>query len=701
MPEHGEQAVSRPSFRRDVQGLRALAVAMVVVYHTGISFPGGFIGVDVFFVLSGFVIMRTLLFELESTGRIDLKRFAIRRVKRLMPAFALLVVVVAPLAAFIAPVDGFELGAKTAMSAAVFNANTYLTLAGDGYFAASAELNPFLHTWSLSVEEQFYFVFPAAVLMSWLVGIRLGRSGRSSVIGVLVAGSIASLAVSHVLASEMWSYTFSTFIGEVRIDERLAFFSAPTRAWEFAAGAIVGFIPSGWALSKRSAVAVSVVGAGVLGWCSLMYSVPGTTFPGLAAVLPVSGTVLLLIAGEQGAFQAALESPVVQRIGDLSYGWYLWHWPMIVFATALTVHGPLESPVVAAMAALLSLIPAELSMRVVENPARYSDRFDSDQVIRMAFGCVVALVGLGLASMTLWDKVNEPRLTEFESHFAFHYDATNGCDSATRLGNLDSTDDPGLDPCAFPADAPVGRAMLVGDSNAGHFSEGVIDGMAQINFDLEITTRSSCPFADLAVRWQANELTECRSHNDETLTRLLAEPVDLVIIGHAVDWYTSTDRFSFAKAPAAASFDNTPDGKAVLMATGTAEYVSQLRDAGMQVVVVQPVPRPLQWEPGACSVIRWGAESDSCTLEIEAAEENQSAAAIALVRERVERAGARVVDPGAQWCDAERCRTRLDGRHLYRDHFHITVFASEALAGDFAELASLVDTGRPLAFVDE
>jgi peptidoglycan/LPS O-acetylase OafA/YrhL len=191
-------------FRPDVQGLRGLAVLLVVVFHTGLALPGGFVGVDVFFVISGFVISRLLITELDTEGRLDLRRFYRRRARRLLPALALAVAVVLAMSALLAPIGSQAQTARTGIAAALFVANFYLARATDtGYFGTDAAWNPLLHTWSLSVEEQFYVVAPALLAVSWWLARRSGRfTGRQVALVVFGALSVVSFGLGVILVRD-------------------------------------------------------------------------------------------------------------------------------------------------------------------------------------------------------------------------------------------------------------------------------------------------------------------------------------------------------------------------------------------------------------------------------------------------------------------------------------------------------------------
>src|SRR4051812_28766373 len=191
----GRTAAGTPR-RADIQGLRAVAVLLVVAFHAGLPVPGGFRGVDVFFVISGFVITAMLVAELESSGRLDLRRFYVRRARRLLPALALMLTVVLLLGALLSPSATQHMTALTGVAASVFAANGYLLGLGTGYFDVRADLNPLLHTWTLAVEEQFYIVFPALLLASWRLGMRRKiTTARAAAATTIAAVSLVSLSL--------------------------------------------------------------------------------------------------------------------------------------------------------------------------------------------------------------------------------------------------------------------------------------------------------------------------------------------------------------------------------------------------------------------------------------------------------------------------------------------------------------------------
>jgi peptidoglycan/LPS O-acetylase OafA/YrhL len=333
--------------RQDIQGLRALAVLFVVAYHTGLPLPGGFAGVDVFFVVSGFVITSMLRREQEATGRIAFGAFYLRRFKRLVPALSVLVAFTAAASSLaLSPFGPQEKVARTGIGALFFFANWTIASTTGGYFDAPAGTNPLLHTWSLSVEEQFYLVFPAVLALCAL-------SRRRSV-PIVVVGALTALSFAAMLAGgDSWL---------------VGFYGPVSRAWEFGAGALLALATARGGLRSRAAATI-VWAAGAE---ALLVAVSAlgddAGWPGLATVLPVGATALLILGGtnERAPLTRVLSVRPLAAIGDRSYSIHLWHWPLIVLATALWP----ATPHVRLYAALASFVPAALSYRLVEQPFR-------------------------------------------------------------------------------------------------------------------------------------------------------------------------------------------------------------------------------------------------------------------------------------------------------------------------------------------
>ncbi len=351
-------------FRDDIQGMRALAVLGILLYHLGLSpYSGGFVTLDVFFVLSGFLITTLLLREIERTGRINLVTFYVRRARRILPAAtAAIIGTVVAAYLWINPLDARDT-AVDGVWAALFGANVRFALDQTDYFAQDDVASPLQHFWSLSVEEQFYLVLPALLLVTVLAVRRRRDSPVPAVAGVLLVVTAASFA---------WSLHASS------ASPQSAYFSTLTRSWEFGAGALLA-IAAPWLVRRLGSWqrdVLAVAGLALVGVA--LFTVTATDpYPGWLALMPVAGTGAVLLAGTAGP-AAAERAPGVSRalgikplrvVGDASYSLYLWHWPVIVVAEQRLARDlrPLDVAVVLAVTALMTWA----SYRFVETPFRH------------------------------------------------------------------------------------------------------------------------------------------------------------------------------------------------------------------------------------------------------------------------------------------------------------------------------------------
>jgi peptidoglycan/LPS O-acetylase OafA/YrhL len=351
------------SFRPDIQGLRALAVGVVILDHAVRRPPGGYIGVDVFFVISGFLITSLLWREYEREGTISFRGFYARRFRRIVPAASLVLIVTVAASHFLLSRGRAASATLDAIWSFVFLGNWRMAGNGTDYFQQSLPPSPLQNYWSLSVEEQFYLVWPWLMLAVLLLLARYTRSSESTrrialiaVIGTLSAASLA------------WS------VAQTNTDPHVAYFSTLTRFWELGVGAIVALatVRFNW----RSTAVRIVLGLGGLGaivWSAVFFS-DKTPYPGLAAALPVLGAAAIMVAGAgtptRGYCRAMfpLVNPVARYLGDISYSLYLWHFPVTLLLLAVFPRGPVYYAFVFGGTLLLSV----LSYRFVETPVRES-----------------------------------------------------------------------------------------------------------------------------------------------------------------------------------------------------------------------------------------------------------------------------------------------------------------------------------------
>jgi peptidoglycan/LPS O-acetylase OafA/YrhL len=449
--------------RRDIQGLRGIAVLFVVLFHGQLGFNGGFVGVDVFFVISGFVITGVLTRDDTTVSTLPqrLAAFYVRRVRRLLPALG--VVIGSTLATSLVLESSLREQSRTAWSAVtslLFSANIrYLTM-DDGYFSLGSQTNPLLHIWSLSIEEQFYFFFPI-VLMTLLARSRT----RNWMLLWTSTGLCVSLALCLIFA-----YGPQTGIGS----EQLAFYLPFTRAWEFLAGSVTYLIgiTTRKPIGRGSRIMLNSIGGAGLLWSSMFLS-EKWVFPGAIALVPVLSTAALILAGATSESSVLSWKPLTW-IGDRSYGWYLWHWPMIVFA----LHEYPRSEFAAPVAAFVSLVPALLSYKFLEQPIRTQSGWGQLKTTKVwiVFLVVPLIAALGI-----------------------------GMKSSRADSGVDSTQAPisgttSLKTCAeqeqlcLPTNTQSKVSVLVGDSHAGMIAQEFEVANISAGAKPAIASLLGCPF---------------------------------------------------------------------------------------------------------------------------------------------------------------------------------------------------------------
>src|SRR6185437_10750635 len=389
---HPDEAESGRRFRPDIEGLRAIAIVAVLLAHAGVPFlAGGYVGVDVFFVISGFLITGLLVRELEGTGTISLRGFYARRAKRLLPLSAVLLVTVGVLSLILlSPLRNTEV-AGDIVSSALYVANWHFAAQSVDYFAQGLEPSPVLHLWSLAIEEQFYLVWPGLMLAVTWFWRRRGKSVRP----------VLWVALALILAG---SLIYGVFLTDDK--PAFAYFDTFARAWELALGAALA-LAGAVRLPKLSALALGWVGVAAIVYASFTFTAE-TSFPGTAALIPTLGAAALILSGTALVETARgvtgfrfgagwiLALPPVRYVGRISYSWYLWHWPFLVFAAA--IWGPRLSVAAGLLAVAASWVPTQLTHMLIEDPVRRAPalRRLPNRAIALGLACMALAVGVGI-----------------------------------------------------------------------------------------------------------------------------------------------------------------------------------------------------------------------------------------------------------------------------------------------------------------
>ncbi|MGB6059389.1 MAG: acyltransferase family protein [Microthrixaceae bacterium] len=644
-----------------MQGLRGIAVLAVVLFHAGVGFPGGFVGVDVFFVLSGFVITRLLVRELGDTEGLSLSNFYSRRARRLLPAFATFSTVTLLLSVLLLSPLGSQAqqhAVRTGAFATLFSGNWFLYFRGGGYWGPSETLNPFLHTWSLGVEEQFYLLLPAALLLVWRFVSRRG-SGLSHLRVLAISVGVVSVL------SFLLSWALSTGTLAIGSPERLAFYGTPMRVWEFGAGALVALAEIRLQrINAAGRFALGVAGALLLAYSCVMFD-ESTVFPGSAALLPVAGTMALMVAGAGlGPMRTALSWRPLTWIGDRSYGWYLWHWPAIVFAGVLWPTAGLAKPI----AAVAAIVPTAFSFRFVEQRVRLNRRISGLRALRMASFCIagplVLAAGAHFGASHGWGLEAPPEWAERGVSF------TAGCHAG------DQQRDPWPErSCLFGVDNPKGLILLLGDSHGAAASSGVVEAGNSEGYNVAVWTRSACPFA---IPKTVSDQPMCDWWEHEAVRLVDKLRPDLVVVVNRTSGYTLTTEMTTDSGVHIGGEFSSDQDRAYALSEWTRRFNGMLHlmdERNTRTLVVSDVPNwGLDFPDGSVSIIHPHPRvADTARAKLNgrrkawAEAESELAAKYPL---------ASVFDPFDTYCPGENCSPTMDGLWNYFDDNHLTKLGS-------------------------
>jgi peptidoglycan/LPS O-acetylase OafA/YrhL len=691
----------RRRFRKDIEGLRAVAIVAVVLYHAHVgAFPGGYVGVDVFFVISGYLITDHLWREVQERRGLSFGNFYARRIRRLLPASFLVLAATAIASAVILPPLTARATLKDGVACALYVGNYRFALLQTNYLTASAPPSPFQQYWSLGVEEQFYLIWPAVMLAASLVW-RRRRSQRAPQAQATHGPPSRATAASVLAVIAVSSCAFSIWL--THASEPWAFFSLPTRAWELAVGGLIAL--GAPALGRlRGAPLLGWLGLGMVLWSVFTFS--GTTpFPGTAALVPVLGTTAIIAAGAapagwRGPAQVLRTAPM-QVVGRVSYSWYLWHWPFLILVPAALGHAlSLEQNL---EVAALSFVVAIATFVLVERPVRVSSWLTSQPRRSLGLGaalsvgavaaCVLSvlslpsLAGTGRApvasaavrattarAQVATTPASNPVLSQLSEGTAAVNRQVRRTLSVKDVpanlepslpdanadeppvfvdGCLDSYTDTSLRPCTFGDTASGTTVVLFGDSHAAMWFPAVDQAAQQFGWKLVNWTKATCPPFPLPIFSPVlgRTFTECDQWQADVLAQIQSIHPALVVLGVARHY---TDIYGF-----------TPYSQVWLRGLG--QEVAAIRATGAQVMVFGPVPKPPFDVPGCLSANLTNATA--CTVPVGV---GLNEGGIAAETTAVTSNGGTYVDTQPWFCTLTTCAVMVDNLLVYRDDNHIT-----------------------------
>jgi len=657
-------------FRPDIQGLRAVAVLLVLAYHVwpGVV-PGGYVGVDVFFVISGYLITGVLLGAIQAEGRLSFSGFYSRRIKRLLPA-ATVVLITAALCSPLLPESRRLTNAIEIAASALYAQNLWLSHQARDYLTADDPASLVQHYWSLSVEEQFYIAWP---VLLWL-GLQLAR--RLRVRPKAMLGAVIAVVLVATLAYGIWL---------TAVDASQAYFSTLARAWELALGGV-------WAVlsSERRALSppfgpVAVLGAaGVLGIGSaaLLFD-EHTAFPGYAALLPTLGAAAIIAAGSlapRWPGDQLLRNPLMQYIGDRSYALYLWHWPVLMLFEARLARELGAGERVLVVAA--SIVLAHATKRWVEDPCRRASFAAASAREPFALAALSIVISVSAAAgvyqinaptqQASWARpvlgaraLEQPgydyRKEPVDALVPPPVHASLDIASAHQEGCYQNIDGTAALVCAYGSAVAKKRIALVGDSHAAHWFPAFQEMVANRDLRFFGIAKKACAFSLSIVEQddQARPYTECLAWTKNVIALLAKHKPDLILI---------------SQSPAYRIDGARPNEVVDHVAHGMASAWRELASHGLRVIALASTPWfPTPKLPRECVAVSRDWQRD-CVLP----------RATVLPRDALRAAatesGTVLIDLNDGFCAGDSCAPVAGGALIYRDNHHITATYARSMA---------------------
>jgi peptidoglycan/LPS O-acetylase OafA/YrhL len=636
-------------YRPDIDGLRAIAVISVVIFHAFPRIlPGGFIGVDIFFVISGYLISNILLNNL-TLSQFSLAQFYGRRVLRIFPALIVVLIFCLALGWFLLLSDEYQQLGKQTVSGVVFLSNFSLWQEA-GYFDGTSERKLLLHLWSLAIEEQFYLFWPICLWCAWKI---------NKFLLVLVLVTIVSFAANVLTISSDVSGTF--YLPQYRI-------------WELAIGGLLAYLRIGPS-KKIVANSLSVTGVALL-VCGFFFIGRNSLFPGWWSLLPTLGTVLLITSGNASWFNRnVLSNKVMVLIGLISYPLYLWHWPLLTFTRIYWGHPDISKLIIAS---IISIPLAYLTFRFIETPIRNCKfQFNTKVITFVAISTLVGMAGLaiylsnGVPERNLANKYNR-----IESDLKWNYWDDKSCIKSYNIS-----------PCQITSNKPI-KILIFGDSHANH----LFPGIAQNVKNYSVMNIGSCaPLKDILIFVSKNQehhsgrseacinsnfsLLETTSSIETVIVSMFPQPL---IDGRLRN---QKDYEYWGKITLKSNVQNESHlPQSELVKNGLIRTLQKISALHKKIIFVRDTPHiPEDFRDYCLKRSDSGAKSEQCTIPRELYETQRIKETDIVNTILSELPNVYIFDPINLFCDESVCFLVKDGRSLYRDHHHLSEYGSNII----------------------
>jgi len=644
-----QQQAKKLGYLPFIEGMRAIAIILVLAAHSDVPYlSGGVIGVDIFFVISGYLISALLMIELSNTGRLDLLGFYARRLRRLFPALLLALAATGLLAELLIPRNGQPAAALAGASASVWLSNLYFAFIDTDYFGTDENGNPFLHTWSLGVEEQFYLLWPVLIhlVISRTRGVESIRRLTLFLVGVLTVSLIGFLSLSRT--------QYSTHV----------YFLMPTRAWQFSLGALVWLTQCrGLLVSARFPTATGLIGLLSILFATISFD-GHASLPELRSLAATVGAALLMASGtsrSDSALAYVLSGRLMQSIGRVSYGWYLWHWPLLVFGQLYFIDADLSIRLLSVMGAW---VLAVVTQEFVEAPLRSNQRL-LEEPGKFVLATVCLMV-IATAVFLLWHEVGISRIsaqTQKDRYMAIKWDTpvlyAQDCDDWYRSAELKI--------CRFGNVNGKKTAVIMGDSIGLQWFPAFEALFAERGWLLLVITKSSCPMVDEPVFYPRIKryFTECAEWRDKAVESIRTIRPDILLLGSGANY----------------GFDENQ------WLSGTSRLLDRLSTSAKHLYLIRSTPTlPFNGPDCLARLVETNDLPVGKRCEASSDDKRDNEVWGWLSRAAMGYSNTGLIDLNGFVCPNGVCKAERDGFFIYRDSLHLTAKFAESLKRPLGEM---------------